>query len=277
MKTYAYEWLTKDNVRLHGKFWLTEGQPRAAICLVHGIGEHLGRYEEWAARFAEAGISTTAIDLRGHGLSQGRRGDAKHYTHLLEDLRMMMQKAREYFPPVPTFLYGQSMGGNIAANYALRCKHQLTGLILSSPWLRLSMPVPPAKLTAGKLMRFLWPGLQFSTGLDKSHFSHDEDHHRELDEDPLMHGKISARLFFAMQKAAEYAMGKADKLPCPTLVLHGTKDRIADIGASRELAKKAGQKAEFKAWEENYHILHFDMDKEKVFDYIVNWIESQNR
>ena len=145
--------LTGRNKTLPGRLWSRDGSPRAVVIVVHGLGDHSGRYQEFARHAVEANIAVFAFDLPGHGLSPGRRGHFERYSDVLLDISAARATVAERFPDVPQFVLGHSMGGNLVINYALRRSApddsdsvHLAGLILAAPMLL--PPNPPAPFRA---------------------------------------------------------------------------------------------------------------------------------
>jgi alpha-beta hydrolase superfamily lysophospholipase len=130
---------TTDGLQLQGKYWKVEN-PKAVLCFVHGLGDHIGRHTHVGDFMAEHDIAMVTYDQRGHGRSEGKRGHVPSYDALLTDAESMLSYTKEIYPDTPLFLYGHSMGGNVVANYALKKEvSDLAGTIISSPWLRLSL------------------------------------------------------------------------------------------------------------------------------------------
>jgi alpha-beta hydrolase superfamily lysophospholipase len=147
---------------------------RAALMVVHGLGEHAGRYAEFGERMASFGISTFAMDLRGHGLSDGRRGHVPRFdVHLQEIDRFRREVEGLADLRVPLFLFGQSMGGLIALRYLEEYEGRFRGAIIASPWLATAMPVPRWKVAAASLLNRLLPALPLRHGIEPDHLSHD--------------------------------------------------------------------------------------------------------
>jgi len=245
---------------------------RAVIILVHGIGEHIHRYDHWAAMFNKEEIGFVGVDLPGHGLSDGTRGDIKNYNLLREMIDILIKSCNKTFPGCPIYLYGHSLGGGIVLDYLLRRKPKIKGAIVTSPYLRLAFEPPKIKLVLASVMKHLLPGLIQPTGLNADQLSHDKAVVEKYKTDPLVHGKISVRLYSESAEAANYSLTHASELKVPTLILHGSDDLILSVEGSREFAGKANM-VELKIWEGGYHELHNEPFKDEVFKYIMNWIE----
>jgi acylglycerol lipase len=244
---------------------------KAIIILVHGLGEHIQRYNYWADLFKNEGIAFTGVDLPGHGRSEGRRGNIRSYARLREMLDILLKSCNQTFPGVPILLYGHSLGGGIVLDYLLRRKPRIKGAIITSPWLRLSFEPARIKLIVASFMKYLIPGLLQPSGLNVSHISHDAEVVEKYKSDPLVHEKISVSLFHEAMTAAKYSLAHASELKVPTLMLHGSDDLITSPEGSREFAGKTGL-AELKIWDGGYHELHNEPFKDEVFKYIIDWI-----
>ncbi|GAG77006.1 unnamed protein product [marine sediment metagenome] len=146
MKHSEFEFKTFDGLSLFAQSWQPESQPQAVICLIHGMGEHSGRYAHVADRLTKAGYTIFTFDLRGHGKSEGPRGHTPSYEALMQDISSLLEVANKQFPQLSSFLYGHSLGGNLVLNYILRHQPQLEGVIVSDPWLRLAFEPPRFKL-----------------------------------------------------------------------------------------------------------------------------------
>jgi len=245
---------------------------KAVVLFVHGLGEHIQRYLYLADLFKKEGIGFTGVDLPGHGRSEGRRGNIKSYALLDEMLDILLNSCHHTFPGCPVYIYGHSLGGGIVLDYLLRKKPRIRGAIVTSPWLLLSKNPPKGKMLLASVMKILAPGLVQDSGLETRYISHDKDAVDKYISDPLVHGKISVRLFAGAMAAAEHALEHAGELKTPTLLMHGIDDMITSPEGSSEFAGKSSQ-VELKLWERGYHELHNETFKEDVFKYIMNWIK----
>jgi alpha-beta hydrolase superfamily lysophospholipase len=247
---------------------------KAIVILVHGIGEHIHRYEHWAALFNKESIGFAGVDLPGQGRSDGNRGDIKSYSLLEEMIDMLIDNCNKTFPGCPVYLYGHSLGGGIVLDYLLRRNPDIKGAIVTSPYLRLAFDPPKIKLIMASAMKHLLPGLIQPTGLNADYLSHDKDVVVKYKNDPLVHGKISVRLFCESLASARYSLDHASELKTPVLLLHGSKDMITSPEGSREFAGKT-KMVELKIWEGGYHELHNEPFKDEVFRYIMDWIKDK--
>lgn len=275
MQHKTYSWKTADGLDIFAQSWTPGTTPKALICIVHGMGEHSGRYPYLIEYFVPKGYAVFAFDHRGHGKSGGQRGHTPALDNLLDDVGLFMDKAAELFPDTPKFIYGHSMGGNVATNYVLRRQPKIKGLIASAPYFRLAFNPPGWKVSLGKFMANILPTLSQSTALDATAISRDKAEVDKYKADKLVHDKISAAFFVNIHPGGEWAIDNAAKLNVPTLVIHGSGDKLTSAAGSEAFVKNSQGKAEFKGWEGYYHEMHNDIGKEAVFAFEEAWIEKQ--
>lgn len=248
--------------------------PRAVILFVHGRGDHIKRYTDWAEMLKKEDIVFTGVDLPGHGSSDGTRGHIKSFTLTDEIIDILLNSIKQTFPGIPVFMYGHSLGGGIVLDYLLRKKPEIKGAIVTSPWLKLSYDPGKFKLALVSVMKHILPGLILSSGLVVNHLSHDKVVIDKFLADPLTHDKISVSLGHSAMAAARNSLANAADLDIPLLLMHGSDDMICSPDGSREFASKTG-KAELKIWDGGYHELHNEPFKQDVFDFILNWINRK--
>jgi alpha-beta hydrolase superfamily lysophospholipase len=275
MKHEEYEWLAQDKKQVYAQSWLPDGQMKGIICLVHGLGEHSGRYARWAGQFVPSGYGMLASDLPGHGRTKGRKAYVESYLALLAHVDLVLEKAEKRFPGVPRILYGHSMGGNIAINYVISKNAQVRALIASSPWLRLTFRVSPLELALGRFMNRFLPRVRFKRkGTNAERLSHDPEHWADVRSDPLNHRMVTGRYFWIIHQYGEYAMNHAGRISMPVLLMHGSEDEITSPEASEDFAAGCGEKAHIRIWDGFYHELHWEFEYEDVAKYIIGWLEN---
>jgi alpha-beta hydrolase superfamily lysophospholipase len=248
---------------------------KAVIVLVHGLGEHIQRYNQWSDRFKAEGFAFVGVDLPGHGRSGGRRGYIKSYQLLSEMIDILLKTVQNTFPGLPVYLYGHSMGGGIVLDYLIRKNPKIQGAIVTSPWIRLSFQPARIKLLMASVLKHIMPGLVQSSGLEVSDLSHNGTISDAYEKDPLVHGRISVSLFVSTMNAGEHSLKHASELKVPTLLLHGSDDRICSPQASREFASKSPM-VDLKIWDGGYHELHNEPFKDEVFRFIMSWLRRPN-
>ncbi|MBG0771529.1 MAG: alpha/beta hydrolase [Anaerolineaceae bacterium] len=275
MQDGTFNFKTNDGLTLLGRVWQTTGTPKGIINLVHGLGEHSGRYAHIAEAFTKSGYNLISFDLRGHGLSEGKKGHTPDYEHIMDDVALFMQKSNDFFgKDHPNFLYGHSLGGTIVLNYALRRKPELAGVISTDPALRLSFEPPKIKLMLGKVMADLMPSFSMTNSMDYDALSRDAAIVQAYKDDVLVHYMISAKLVMELFNSGKYAMEHAKDWSLPLLLMHGSDDRISSCQASEEFAKLAGDSVTFRKWEGYYHEIHNDIGKEEVITCMIEWLDS---
>lgn len=277
MEHLQYYIEANDATRLFVRQWKPGKTPKARIIMIHGFSEHSGRYSAWAEHFVAQNISVLAPDLRGHGKSYGIRGHTPSFRQLLSDIDKIFE-AHASQNHIPTFLYGQSLGGGIVVNYGITRTRGYQGIIATSPWLKLSTEPKALTLLLSRALKILAPRAVRNSKLDINYLSHNPDVIRQYEEDPLTHRQITPYLFFSARKAGYQAIRNAGKTNHPILVMHGTDDKITSLHASKKFvlnAQQAGVNAQFIPWEGLYHELHNELQNERVFQAILSWLNQQ--
>ena len=275
MQDGTFNFKTNDGLTLLGRVWQTTGTPKGIVNLVHGLGEHSGRYAHVAEALSKAGYNLIGFDLRGHGLSEGKKGHTPDIDHLMDDITLFLEKSRSLFGgDFPNFLYGHSLGGLLVINYGLRRKPDLAGIIATDPALGLSFEPPKAKLMLGKLMADLMPTFTMNNALELEALSRDAAIVKAYQNDVLVHSRISAKLAMELIDGGAYALEHADEWDLPLLLMHGTADLIASSKASEKFASKADDKVTLQLWEGYYHEIHNDFGKEGVIAFMIDWLNG---
>jgi acylglycerol lipase len=274
MKITEWNWKSCDGLDLYARAWAPDGKARAAIMLVHGHGEHVVRYDHVAAALTEQGYAVLGFDLCGHGKSGGPRGHASSYDAMMDDIATFTKLVDVRYPGIPRYIYGHSMGGNLVINYVLRRKPDLRGVIATGPWLKLAFDPPRSQIILGRLMNRIAPGFTQQSKLNTKGLSHDQAVVSAYENDPLVHDKISARLFVDMYETGLWALDHAAEFPLPLLLMHGSADPLTSAKASQEFAEKAGDKVTFKLWDGMYHEIHNEPEKEEIFKFMLDWLGS---
>ena len=267
-------WNAPSGNDLYERHWPVHS-PRAVIALVHGQGEHIGRYEHVAQFFNEYGIAILGYDHQGHGQSTGQRGHAASFDSYLDDLDAFLDRAQTEYPNLPTFLYGHSMGGLIVLSYCLQKKPQFHAAIATSPWVRLAFEPNALKVAVGKLLKNVVPGLVMPTGLAAQFISRDEACVERYKNDPLVHGKVSASGGLALMESGNWLNSYAGDFPVPLYMIHGTAYKLTSPEASRELANRLTGDVVYRQYEGLYHETHNEPERKTVLNDTLNWILSK--
>lgn len=263
-----------DGLDLHYQSWAPDGDPRAVVAIVHGLGEHGGRYGTIANRLVPAGYKLYAFDHRGHGRSPGPRGHVNRWQDFREDVRAFLTLIRKQEAGKPLFLFGHSLGGLIALNFALHEPAGLDGLIISAPGLDTSGLSPTMLRIAGVLSRVA-PKISLATGLDPAGISRDEAEVKAYKIDPLVHGKGTPRLAVEGRAAIEWTLAHADELRLPFLLYYGTADRLVPPGNARRLFDRVSSEDKtLYEYEGSYHESHHDLERDKVLSNLQAWLDA---
>lgn len=264
---------SSDGLNLFARFEEQADKNSPVVVLCHGMGEHSGRYLHVIRFFAERGLHVLAPDHRGHGRSDGLRGHTPSYEQLMRDVGLYIKTMADLFPGMPVILYGHSMGGNLVLNYTLRHDDErVVGVIASAPYLRLAFSPPAWKVKMGRLAAGLYPAFSQSTELETAAISRDPAVVKAYEEDPLVHERITAAFFVNVHDAGEWALQNAARMHLPTLIVHGTADRLTSVEASRDFASRAASLVTLKEYPGLYHELHNEPEKESVLHDVAEWL-----
>ncbi len=267
----------RENTRLFYQNWQAQ-HPRGVVVIAHGIGEHGGRFRNLIDCMQDDGITFYALDHRGHGRSQGKKGHINSFGDYTADLQTFIQLVREETPGLPLILLGHSMGGTIACQYAMDYPATIDALILSSAGLIQAVKVPIWKKTLAALLANLIPELSMPTGLASSALSHDQQVVDDYVNDPLVHDLVSARWYMEFSRAGAECLQRAGELTMPLLIIHGSADAIVDPQGSRQVTEKASSRdKQLFIFDGLYHetMNELSPDREKVLETVRSWVIRQ--
>ncbi len=269
----SYQIHSASGTQLFCKAWQPTDPPKAVLLIVHGLGEHMGRYEEMVKVFTDSQLAVFAFDHRGHGQSEGKKGHAESMEQLVGDVEYALMQCRNLFLDIPVFLFGHSMGGQIVASYLDKIKSkEINGAIISSAWFQIASPPPSWQIKLIKRLKSLFPTLTQSNGLDTKNISSVSSEVEAYQKDPLVHDKISLALFNALFQNGLRLIHEAQEVKIPVLVCHGNRDQITTTLGSEQYANNLGAKAEFKIWHNAFHEPHHDLEKEAVMRFYADWV-----
>ena len=276
-----FSWTSKDNKKIYAKDWQVKNEDgtatdiKAVICLIHGLGEHLHRYEHFAAYFNQKKYVVISFDHYGHGKSGGIRGHVPSFQTHMTNVAELLSQAEERYPLLPKFLYGHSMGGNIAMNYALRNSPNIAGIATSGTWV--TLPKPPSAILVGlaRMLKTILPTTQQSNELDPNNVSSDQDEVQKYINDPLVHDKITFKAATEMLDAAKYLETYEGPINIPALLMHGSEDKLTSPNGSSRLYQNLKGDLAYKSWNGFYHEIHNEPQKQDVFDLTYKWMESK--
>jgi len=271
---HLHQLAAADGTLLHvADYVLPASATRGCIVLMHGIGEHSGRYRHLAHCFNELGLSVRCYDHRGHGRSQGRRGDIPNGEPLLQDAQIVIEQFSAGYDQRP-FLFGHSMGGLFAAHFALQGTTPLRALLLSSPALAVRMS--PLQHRLLNLMLAVAPRLGVPNGLQSQYLSHDAAVVAAYRHDPLVHGRISARLLRSMLASIAVCQREAATLRMPLLLQIAGDDRLVDADGSRRFAAQLPEgRCTFKTYDGLYHEIFNETEAARPLADLRAWMTAQ--
>ncbi len=255
--------------------WLPEGEPKAALLLVHGLAEHSGRYGNVINHFVPLGYAIYGVDQLGHGKSDGERVYVKRFDDYTNTLKIYFDKVRGSQPGKPIFLVGHSMGGLIGAVYLLDHQAELAGAVLSGPAVKIPSDVTPTTIFVGKILSALIPGFGL-IGLEANGVSRDPGVVQAYVGDPLVHkGKMTARLAAEMLQAMRTIGEQAARITLPILIVQGSADRLVNPAGARMLydAVSSADK-EIKIYDGFYHEVFNEPEHDRVLRDVEIWLEA---
>ena len=262
--------------RIYWQCWLPGGEPKAAILIVHGLGEHSGRYGNVVNHLVPSGYAVYGMDHLGHGKSEGTREYVERFEDLTETLDRYRAVVQQAQPDKPLFLYGHSLGGLIGAYYDLDCHDGLAGAVLSGPLIRVPKNVSPVTVLMGRVLSRLLPKAGV-VPLDPTGVSRDPAVVDAYVRDPLVfHGKTPARLAAEMLRAMQRVTAEAAKITLPVILVQGSADRLVNPDDARFLhdAVSSADKT-LKVYEGLYHEVHNEPERATVLQDIETWLETR--
>jgi acylglycerol lipase len=263
------------DLALHGRAWLPDGMVKGVIAVAHGLGEHSGRYEALAAELTGHGYAVYAVDHRGHGRSGGGRANIDRFAHVVSDFSTFAGRAAKQHPDAPVYLLGHSMGGAIAFATALRLQSALHGLVLSAPALAAGDAGGGPMIVLARLLSVIAPGAG-ALKIDPTAVSRDPSIVSNYEADALVyHGKIPARTVVELLDAMAGFPDQAPRLSLPTLVLHGSADKLVPLGAAKPIYQAIGSKDRtLRFYEGLYHEVFNEPERARVIGDLVGWLDS---
>lgn len=266
-----------DGIELFQQTWLPSGPVRALVAIVHGIGEHSGRYGYLVERLTDSGFAVAALDNRGHGRSAGQRGHIDSWADYREDVRLFLRYVHATFPTAPLFLYGHSLGGLIVSDYVLFYPEGIAGLIVSGHPLRPTGAVKPFLVLLAKVLSRYLPNTTLGLGLNDDTLSRDPDVVKAYRDDPLVHRKVTARWGTEALAAVDRVRERAAEIRMPLLILHGEADKINSVDGSKELLELVSSTdKQLNVYPGGYHEPHNDLDRERVASDVIEWVNSRS-
>ncbi|MEA3186706.1 MAG: hypothetical protein QOD99_536 [Chthoniobacter sp.] len=265
----------QDGTRLFVRTFFADAPVRGRVMLVHGLGEHSSRYLHVAETLIAHGFDVCACDLRGHGRSGGARGDVESYGALLDDLSRVFSQFETADAPI--FIYGHSLGGQLALHFLLQRSPRVAGVISASPWLDLAFAPPRWKLWLARAAVRIRPRFTQETDVVPERLSRDQDFLRSLADADLVHHRISARMYAHLSGAASHLRTFVTEFPVPLMLLHGDSDPITSAVASRAFFEKLTcPDKTLRIYPGGLHETHNDLDRATVLRDVIEWMSARS-
>jgi len=277
MKTFESKFEGSDGTSFYVQGWEPDAQPKAVIALVHGLGEHVGRYAHVGKAMNDAGYALVGFDLRGHGKSGSARGHFPALDAVMQDLRQFFQLVSKRYPGISQFWYGHSLGGLLVLTYAVQNQADLKGVMVTGAALRSALQEQKAKIAMANILGSLMPAMTIASGLDSTTISRDKAVVEKYDHDPLVHDKTSLGLGKSALAAIDVCFAGAKDFRYPLLIMHGKADRLTYASGSEDFAKLAGEKNKdviLKLWDGLYHEIHNEPEQADVFKVMIEWLDK---
>lgn len=267
---------TQDGLKLFAQWWTPRpGPSKAAVIIVHGLKDHSRRYAETAQKLTQSNYSVYAFDLRGHGDSEGQRVWVDSFEDYVNDLQKFYDIVQKKEPNKPVFLFGHSMGGAIVTMFSLRKSRPVAGMVLSAPALKLDV----GSFTTGSTKYLVAPLLPTLAvlKLKEEDFSRDPKVVEDINKDPLIyHDAGPAKTASELFKAVDSIQENMAKIETPFITLHGQNDLLTMYEGSTDLFQISKAKGKsLKLYQQAYHDLLHEPEKEKVFNDMLTWLEGR--
>lgn len=277
MNLTTFTFSSSNDLPLFARIWRSpRTQPKGIIHLVHGLGEHSGRYAHLAETLGEAGYHVASFDLPGHGLSKGKRGYSPGLDQILDDIQIFIQIISEKIGhSLPNYLYGHSLGGNFTTCFGLRKPDSVSAMVVTSPVFQTTSPPPKNKVRLARVMSKVMPGFTLKNGLEIEALSRNKAVVKAYRDDVYVHDKISAQLGMDLLISGQFALENSANWKLPLLLVHGSADRISSHLASEQFAQSANGQVNFHLFKDYYHEIHNDMGSEAFSELLISWLDQQ--
>lgn len=265
-----------DGLKIHTESWLPNDEPKAIVLIVHGYGEHLGRYLHVAERLVQNSYAVYGLDHRGHGRSDGLRAHFDSFDQPVNDLKQYFDQIKAQHPSKKWFLWAHSMGSLIGLTFALRYQDELAGMVVTGTAVNGDATQPAALITAGKILSKIIPKIALVPALPAAALSHDPAVVAAYDSDPLNYrGAYRPRMGSLLIEAGQNLRARAAELRLPVIFLHGSQDAVVPKSGSEFMYEHASSSDKtLKIYPGLFHELHNELEKNAVLTDAVNWLDQ---
>ena len=265
---------TGPGIVIHYHHWRPEETPGRRLLVVHGLGDHGGRYEHLAQAAVARGWEVLAPDLRGHGRSGGQRGHVGRFEEYLDDL--VAAVSQRTGDGLPLAVFGHSMGGLVATRLVASGRVAAAALALSSPLFGLAQPVGWFWRVLSKVLGPTIPRASFENGLSDADATRDQAMIAERRNDPLTHNRVTARWFCEISASLEQIHDEAPELELPLFLMQADDDRMVSTEASRRFFEQvASRDKQFRLYDAHYHELLREITRTEIIDELLDWLDPR--
>lgn len=268
--------VTHDGLQLYVQ-WQQPAAPHAIILIVHGVGEHIGRYETLQNWLCNHQYLCYGFDQRGHGRSEGLRVDVADFNEYADDLEQVLTTIAARHPDLPIIVFSHSMGTLVALTHALTHESQYRGIILASCAIRLASAIPGWVHRLLAVTSRYWPRLRVPNLISARQLSHDAAVIERYQQDGLVMNTVTLRWLNAFLQTQDTILKNLNKINTPLLVLHSRSDRVVDIRGVHQIVDGVNpERVQYHEFETLRHELHNENLKEReiVFDAINDWCKT---
>ncbi len=254
-----------DNTQLFFKSTIPQS-PKAIIVIVHGLCEHLGRYDYLTQKLIEQGYGVYRFDHRGHGKSEGKPIFYNDFNEMLDDVNVVVDLAKNDFPSLPVFLIGHSMGGFAVTNYGIKYPNKVNGIVVSGGVTRFNrpFPIPPNLPVDTYIPNELGDGVCSDPAVVEAYTN-----------DPLVAKQISVGLFYCLFAGVDWNKANSEKFVEPVLLLHGCNDGLVSEKDSRDFFGDISSKDKtLKIYAFLFHEIFNEPSKDEVIGDVLYWLEK---
>ncbi|TNE46768.1 MAG: alpha/beta hydrolase [Deltaproteobacteria bacterium] len=267
----------RDGLRLYRRSW-GDGE-RATVALVHGFGEHVGRHNYLVQTLQSLDIRVEGMDCRGHGRSQGKRGYIDRFDQYIQDLNTFLQIVQSNHPPDrPLFLLGHSQGGHVVLRYMLEHpRAPIDGVVVSSPFLGMTIKVNPALHTAAHLLSRTWPTFAQATPFGEEDLTHNQEMVEKTRRDPHYIQATTTRWYTETLKAQKHTMSRATEFTAPLLMQQAGQDRLVNKHTAQQFfeATASSDRQRFE-YSDSFHEIYNESEdrREQAFEHLKGWLNE---